>query len=121
MYKSCSRCGRIHDTAHQCPRIYTPKESPQRELRGRYVWAKKSREVREDANHLCEVCRSQGRYVYTDLEVHHITALKDNPALWLDDDNLICLCPEHHHMAESGEIDAEYLRQLVQERHQRQG
>ncbi len=65
---------------------------------------------------LCEVCKAQGVYNYNDLEVHHIEKLKDNPDGLLNDDNLICLCVYHHKQADAGELNADYLRELVKER-----
>lgn len=76
----------------------------------------KSLEIREKANYLCEVCKDRGVYVYDDLEVHHITKLSEDMTQWLDDDNLICLCTNCHSKADKGEIEKEYLRQLVRQR-----
>ena len=65
---------------------------------------------------MCEVCRDKGKYVYTDLSVHHITAIKDDAGLALDDNNLVCLCPVCHELAEAGVINSEYLKELAQKR-----
>lgn len=43
------------------------------------------------------------RYV-SDVQVHHIVSLAKDYSKRLDGENLICLCPYHHEMAESGEI-----------------
>jgi 5-methylcytosine-specific restriction endonuclease McrA len=63
-----------------------------------------SKFIREDSQYLCEVCRSYGVYNYDNLEVHHITKVKDDPSRLLDRDNLICLCRQHHKMADKGKI-----------------
>lgn len=84
--------------------------------RSTYAWTTKARQIKDDANGLCEVCRAQGAYTYNNLEVHHIVKLKDNPEGLLDDNNLICLCVEHHKQADAGEISAEYLRELAERR-----
>ena len=55
-------------------------------------------------------------YNYNNLEVHHITKLSDDPSGLLDDDNLIALCVKHHKQADYGEVEADYLRELVKER-----
>lgn len=116
MFKSCSRCGKIHSTKYKCNvgRVY--QGGQERELRNTYAWEKKSLEIRQRANYLCQVCREQGVYTYENLEVHHIVPVKDVPALLLDNYNLVCLCVEHHKKADRGEIDAEHLRQLARDR-----
>lgn len=75
-----------------------------------------SKSIREDSQFLCEVCRDHGVYNYDSLEVHHITKVKDDPSRLLDRDNLICLCQQHHKLADSGEIEEGYLRKLVESR-----
>ena len=113
MYKSCSRCGKIHDTKVKCnvTRIYLSTRD--RELRSKYIWSKKSQEIRDKADHLCEVCRDKNIYTYDGLEVHHIEKIRDREDLFLDDLNLICLCQEHHRQAEKNELDKDYLRELA--------
>ena len=114
--KSCSRCGRIHPRNYNCNigRIY--KKTDESKLRSRYAWTKKAKQIKDDANGLCEVCKAQGLYNYNNLEVHHIIKIKDDPNGLLDDDNLICLCVDHHKQADDGQIDADYLRELARER-----
>lgn len=114
--KTCSRCGRIHARGYKCNvgRIYTKTDESR--LRSRYAWTKKAKQIKEDALGLCEVCKAQGVYTYDGLEVHHITKLKEDPNGLLDDDNLIALCVYHHKQADDGELDADYLRELVKER-----
>jgi len=117
-YKSCSRCGRIHDANEKCP-IKSPRVYPKtedRQLRNSWEWQKKSREIREKANYLCEVCKQEGKYTYDLLEVHHINKLKDHPEGLLDNLNLICLCNYHHRLADAGEIKKEYLLKLAKDR-----
>ena len=114
--KSCSRCGKIHPRAYKCNigRVY--QKTDESKLRSRYAWTKKARQIKDDASGLCEVCKAQGVYTYNGLEVHHITKLSEDRDGLLEDDNLITLCVYHHKQADAGEIDAEYLRQLVKER-----
>lgn len=116
IFKACSKCGRVHPISYDCKvkRIYEHTEESQ--LRSQYSWTQKSKEIRERANHLCEVCRDKKIYTCNGLEVHHITKVKDDNSLLLDNYNLICLCVEHHKQADRGEIDAEYLRQLAKKR-----
>ena len=114
--KSCSRCGRIHTRGYRCNagRVYSRTDDAK--LRSRYSWTKKAKQIKDDALGLCEVCRAKGLYTYDDLEVHHITKLRDDPTGLLNDENLICLCAYHHKQADAGEIDADYLRELAKRR-----
>lgn len=120
MYKACPHCGKIHKVGEKCPtfkRIYRPtKES---KLRSTYAWAKKSREIRDKAQGLCEVCRDKGTYMYKGLEVHHIVKLRDDEDGLLDNYNLVCLCVEHHKQADEGKISKDYLRALARKREER--
>ena len=117
--KSCSRCGKIHPRGYNCNvgRIYA--KTDESKLRSRYAWTKKAKQIKDDAYGLCEVCKAQGVYTYDGLEVHHITKLRDDPNGLLDDDNLIALCVYHHKQADDGELDADYLRELVKERNKK--
>ena len=116
MYKACSRCGRIHASGYRCAagKIYQGGE--ERKLRNLHVWHKKAEEIKEKAGYLCEVCKAEGIYKYSDLEVHHITKLRDNKEGLLDNNNLVCLCVEHHKKADKGKIDVGYLRELSKKR-----
>ena len=118
MYRACPYCGRIHPVGYICPkkskRIYNGGE--ERKLRSTNAWTKKSKEIREKAQGLCEVCRDKGIYTYTSLEVHHIEKVRDDKSKLLDNYNLICLCVEHHKMADNGKLDATYLKKLAKKR-----
>ena len=116
MYKSCSICGKIHDTNKQCKSIKEYRGGEERQLRNLSKWHKKSLEIRHRANYLCEVCRDQGEYTFNHLEVHHIEKLSENADLLLDNYNLIVLCQRHHKDADKGLIDKEYLKRLAEER-----
>lgn len=104
---TCPRCGRIHPRGYKCtvgrtkPKTYTYDET---KLRNKSVWVNKSKQIRADAGYLCEVCKDKGIYNYRDLSVHHIEKIRDRKDLWLEDDNLICLCRDHHRLAEAGTI-----------------
>ena len=115
MYKACSVCGKIHPYNAPCkkPVIYGRDET--RKLRATNRWKEKSKQVRNDVL-FCEVCKAQGRFVYDNLEVHHIEKLRNNREKLLDDNNLICLCTYHHKLADAGEISADYLREIVRKR-----
>ena len=119
MFKACSKCGKIHPVNVKCDVGRTYSGGQERKLRSSWDWQKKSLEIRDKAQHLCEVCRDNGRYTYENLEVHHIDKVKDNPDRLLDDMNLVCLCTEHHKEADSGKIKKDYLIHLAEIREER--
>ena len=88
----------------------------ERELRSTYSWTKKSEQIRERANWLCEVCKDKGIYTYAGLSVHHVEKVRKDNSKLLDDDNLICLCNLHHKQADNGELNENYLKQLIERR-----
>ena len=119
MFKVCHRCGKIHASNFVCeagkqPRRYSG--GTERVLRSSYKWTEKSKEIRERANYLCEVCRDEGVLTYDGLEVHHIIKVKDDEDLLLDNNNLICLCTAHHKQADNNELDRKYLQDLARQR-----
>lgn len=119
MLKACSRCGRIH-AAGQCivkaekkARNYDRSDNEAYQFRQRAKWRKKSKQIRTDAQYLCEVCRDKKKLVYEGLSVHHITPLSEDTSIGYEDTNLICLCSQCHELAEAGMIDRDYLRKLA--------
>lgn len=119
MFKVCARCGKLHNINFVCeagkqPRRYSG--GTERVLRSSYKWTEKSKEIRERANYLCEVCRAEGILTYDGLEVHHIIKVKDDEDLLLDNNNLICLCTAHHKQADNNELDRNYLQDLARQR-----
>ena len=117
MWRACSKCGRVHSTKFKCTAgLKINSTAQERKLRSSYVWTEKSKEIREKANYLCEYCRSKGLISYENVEVHHIEKVRDQPEKFLDDLNLICLCVEHHKMADAGELSADQLRRIAYDR-----
>ena len=116
MLISCSKCGRVHNINYKCKAEREPQTMEQ-SLRKRNKWTQKSIEIRKRSLNICAVCRDQKVIRFDDnVEVHHIIKLRDDPNGLLDDDNLICLCTEHHKQADRGELDIDYLRELVKQR-----
>ena len=114
MYKSCSRCGKIHDTNYKCNISYNKRIlTEDMKLRKSKSWTNKSIEIRDRANYLCEVCKDEGIYNYKDVEVNHIVKLRHDKDKLLDNYNLICLCKKHHKQADDGKIDKDYLFRLA--------
>lgn len=116
MFKSCSRCGKVHSTNYKCKYNSYKKDTEARSIRQKNSWHKKSEEIRKASNYLCSVCREEGIYTYKGLEVHHITPIEEDKDRVLDNYNLICLCQEHHKQAEIGKIDRDYLYKLASDR-----
>ena len=117
MYKACSRCGKIHQYNYRCNIGVTKKKNTDaNKFRKTIEWKNKSIEIREDSKYLCSVCLDNNIYNYNRLEVHHIVPLKEDITRALENNNLICLCNEHHRLAEEGKIDREYLFRLAEER-----
>ena len=122
-YYACSRCGKIHPKGYICKvekkrYKYSYKES---KLRSKSAWTDKSKQIREDANYLCEVCKDKGIYNYRNVEVHHILKLRERPDLLLDNYNLICLCKDCHRLADAGIISVDYLQELAKRREENNG
>lgn len=119
MFKSCAKCGRIHAYGYVCNKGRNPLTEEQK-LRNLNAWHIKSREIQESALYLCEVCKDQGSVnAGDDIEIHHITKLRDDPSGLLDNYNLVCLCVYHHKQADAGKLDPDYLRKLAQEREEK--
>ena len=119
MLKSCPYCGRVHDPHTVCPNkpVYNYPSNRHRseagDLRHRNAWKEKSLEIRRRDKFLCRVCLSHGILTTRDLSVHHIIPINEQTNLWLDNDNLITLCRQHHDEAEDGLIDRDVLRMLA--------
>ena len=118
MLKACSRCGKIHDYNYVCSvgKYRKFANTTESKLRSKSAWQSKRRSIKERSFNLCAVCMAQGIYNYTDISIHHITKIKDNPNAYLDDDNLVALCGLHHRQADNNEISEDYLRELARHR-----
>jgi hypothetical protein len=118
MWKSCVKCGKIHDINHKCyiGDNFRKKNTKANRFRRTTEWKNKSEEVREDSKYLCAICLDNNIYNYEQLEVHHIDKLEEVYERRLDNYNLICLCNKHHRLAEEGKIDKEYLFKLAEKR-----
>lgn len=112
IWKSCPRCGRMHPKGTVCRQGVQYNGGQERQIRSSNKWTKKSKEIRERANWMCEVCKQEGRYTTEGVQVHHIRKVKDNPTEAFTAENLIALCPLHHEQAENGELSQDYLTEL---------
>lgn len=118
IYKTCGRCGLLHDHKYTCRKgVERSKyKTSEDKLRNTYQWHATAKWVKKESNYLCAVCLDHGVYSYDGLEVHHIIKIKDDASKLLDINNLICLCRYHHMLADSGDLDKNYLFNLVKKR-----
>lgn len=120
MLYSCRKCGKVHNKSFICtPRVYAKKEYTNADrFRNSRTWRNKRQSIKDRDKALCLVCINDLYCTHklnynTKIEVHHITPLHEDYNLRLADDNLICLCPHHHKMAERGDIPRKELKELV--------
>ncbi len=121
MLKTCTVCGKIHDFNKVCRRKKTQKNTEASKFRKTYKWTEKSKYIKQRDNYLCQVClldkyKTNYRYTYKDLEVHHIVSIEEDYNKRLDSDNLITLCRYHHEMAERGDISREELQRIIEDK-----
>lgn len=111
MLRSCSYCGRIHDSKYNCGKKPARHKIRNREdaFRSTAIWQQKAEEIKVRDNYLCQVCRRNlygtvRRLNAENLSVHHAVSLRDDYEKRLDNDNLLTVCSMHHGMAEGGKI-----------------
>lgn len=118
MLVSCKYCGGLHERGTECQS--KPKRVKENSIAVRFrntnAWRKQSKHIAKVDNYLCLVCKAQKKYVYDNLEVHHIVPIAEDYTKRLDDGNLITLCVEHHKMADANKISREELRTLIRGR-----
>ncbi len=120
MMVSCRYCGRTHKRGDICPkrpRANYPKGAPTRadKFRRTRKWQDMRELILDRDYHMCRICfeGTRGTFPPGQLQVHHIVPLVEDYRLRLDEDNLITLCPLHHHDAEDGTISRAELRALA--------
>lgn len=118
MYKTCGRCGGIHQVNKTCYKNRRKQYTNTNRFRNTQAWIKKAKEIKERDKYLCQVCltnkyKTTQQYTYQKLEVHHITPLDEDWEQRLYNDNLITLCPFHHHNAEDRTIPRVELQEIV--------
>lgn len=115
MLKTCKYCGKVVQESHKCvlkPR-YQKSNIKIKKFRNSKEWKCKRNEIRTRDKQLCVYCFSKNRFVYDDIEVHHIIPLVEDFDKRLDDDNLISLCRMCHEDAEKEQIPREELQKLI--------
>lgn len=115
MYRSCKYCGRIVTESHKCTKKpqYPKKNIKIVKFRNSKYWKNKRKDILQRDKQLCRWCYLQNKYVYNDIEVHHIVPLIENFELRLEDSNLISLCRMCHEEAEAGKITRDSLKNAI--------
>ena len=117
---TCKYCGvvpRGHICEHKKSREKTPYTDSSK-FRNTKAWARKSVEIKQRDRYLCQCCLNNlyntlSVLNHKNIEVHHITSIKEDYNRRLDNDNLITLCSYHHKMADKGDIPKSALYKLV--------
>ena len=122
MLKSCSYCGRIHDSKYTC------KEKPSKKktitevdkFRWTSLWQKKREEIKRRDLYLCQICirelyNTVTKYNMEGISVHHNIPINEDYNKRLDNNNLITLCDYHHKMCESGKIRRDEIQKIISE------
>lgn len=114
MLVSCSHCNGQHKRGIACSQRPKRKKDPTfiSKFRSSRSWKKKSLEIKERDRYLCQWCLLGKKYVFQNLEVHHVRPISNYWDLRLDNKNLITLCIYCHKMAETGEIGRNELIEL---------
>ena len=125
MLISCARCGKVHKHGECSIEVkkkkYKKRPNKADEFRRTAQWQRKRKEMLERDKYLCRVCLAGTHPIGTrpinteNIQVHHIEPIVKAWKKRLDDDNLICLCPYHHYMADHGDIATEELKLLAKQ------
>lgn len=122
MLKSCSYCGRIHDSGHDCgcKPARGKRGNAADKFRSSNVWQRKREEIRQRDSNLCQCCLRNlpgtvTRLTYDRCSVHHAVPLEQDYNKRLDNDNLLLTCSVHHEMAERGEIPLDVIQKIIDE------
>lgn len=122
MLKSCSYCGRIHDSKYICKEKPIKKKTITEADKFRWtrIWQKKREEIKKRDLYLCQICIRElydtvNKYNTEDLSVHHNTPINEDYNKRLDNDNLLTVCDHHHEMCESGEIPRDEVQTIIDE------
>lgn len=122
MLKSCSYCGKIHDSKYIC------KEKPKRKkevteadkFRWTRLWQKKREDIKKRDLYLCQICirelyNTKNKYNTSNLSVHHNIPINENYNKRLDNDNLLTVCDYHHELCENKKIPREVVQRIIGE------
>ena len=122
MLKSCSYCGRIHDSKYICKERPSKKKTITETDKFRWtsLWQKKREEIKKRDLYLCQICirelyQTINKYNTEELSVHHNIPINENYDKRLDNDNLLTVCEYHHKMCESRKIPRDEVQKIISE------
>lgn len=130
MLRSCSLCGKIHDSKYMCKQKELSIKERQKKFkyttndkfRSTQAWQHKREEIKDRDLQLCQICirnlymnDNLKQYTYDNLSVHHAVPLEEDYSRRLDNDILITTCDHHHEMMESGEIPRDIVLDIIEE------
>lgn len=122
MLKSCSYCGRIHDSKYICSA--KPKKNRSiteaDKFRWTSIWQRKREEIKKRDLYLCQICirelyNTATKYNTEELSVHHNIPINEDYNKRLDNSNLLTVCDYHHKMCDRGEIAREEVQTIIDE------
>lgn len=122
MLKSCSYCGRIHDSKYICSA--KPKKNraitEADKFRWTSIWQRKREEIKKRDLYLCQICIRElyntiTKYNTEELSVHHNIPISVEYNKRLDNSNLLTVCDYHHKMCDRGEIPREEVQRIIDE------
>ena len=127
MLKSCSYCGRIHDSKYICKEKPIKKKTITEADKFRWtrIWQKKREEIKKRDLYLCQICirelyNTVTKYNTEELSVHHNTPINEDYNKRLDNNNLLTVCDYHHKMCERGEIARKEVQKIIDEQETKQ-
>lgn len=127
MLKSCSYCGRIHDSKYICKEKPIKKKTITEADKFRWtrIWQKKREEIKKRDLYLCQICirelyNTVTKYNTEELSVHHNTPINEDYNKRLDNNNLLTVCDYHHKMCDRGEIARKEVQKIIDEQETKQ-
>ena len=127
MLKSCSYCGRIHDSKYICKEKPIKKKTITEADKFRWtrIWQKKREEIQKRDLYLCQICirelyNTVTKYNTEELSVHHNTPINEDYNKRLDNNNLLTVCDYHHKMCDRGEIARKEVQKIIDEQETKQ-
>ena len=127
MLKSCSYCGRIHDSKYICKEKPIKKKTITEADKFRWtrIWQKKREEIKKRDLYLCQICirelyNTVTKYNTEELSVNHNTPINEDYNKRLDNNNLLTVCDYHHKMCDRGEIARKEVQKIIDEQETKQ-
>lgn len=122
MLKSCTYCGKIHDSKYVCnKKMKNSKQITQADkFRATSAWQKKRTEIKKRDLYLCQICirelyNTANKYNTEDLGVHHNIPINEDYNKRLDNNNLLTVCGFHHELCENGQIPRDEVQEIINE------